>query len=289
MKFSPFYLFAIFVSTLSISNAQVINGTWKGNYARTILAMNPRVLIIELSLYNDTMITGASHLYYGGGRYEHHKIRGKFNPGDSTAKFYESLVETNLGIGVFEVFYDVKLIYAGNNWRLAGRWKGTNSIFGFMPFNKVSLEKPKDSLVKKDTLPDPVVSSPVNPTDNPKDSIKLNRQTDIQKIIEVSNAEKDSIQVTVYDNGEIDHDTISVYLDDQPVLLHRLITDKPLSFYLSLEKDRQFQKIKMIAENLGTVPPNTALMIITTKHKRYEVRLSSDLDKNAVVEFVLLE
>jgi len=289
MKFARFSFIALFILMYSVSHAQVLNGTWSGNYARTLLTMNPQVLIIEISLYNDTMITGASHLYYGGGRYEHHKIKGKFNPRDSTAKFSESLVETNIGIGVYEVFYDVKLIASGNNWRLSGRWKGTNSFLGFMPYNKVWLEKPKDSVIIKDSIVMPQVITPVKQIVIQKDSIKLNRQADIQKIIEVSQAEKDSILVTVYDNGEIDHDTISVYLDDEPVLLHRLITDKPLSFYLSLDKDRQFQKIKMIAENLGTVPPNTAVMIIKTKHTRYEVRLSSDLDKNAVVEFVLLE
>ena len=45
----------------------------------------------------------------------------------------------------------------------------------------------------------------------------------------------------------------------------------------------------MQAENLGSIPPNTALMIIKTRKKRYEVRLSSDHNKTAAVEFVLTE
>jgi len=289
MKSTKAFLITVLVFVLSVSQAQVINGTWTGNYAKTLLSFNPRTLIIELSVHNDSLLTGASHLYYGGGKYEHHKITGKYNPRDSTAKFSESMVETNLGMGAYDVLYEVKLVDNGSNWQLSGRWKGTKSPFGFMPFNKVWLEKPKDSIVKKDTIPEAVIPAKENKVIVNKDSIKLNRQVDIQKIIEVSSAEKDSIHIAVYDNGEIDQDSISVYVNDQPVLLHRLITDKPLSFYLTLEKGRQFQKIKMIAENLGTVPPNTALMIITTKKKRYEVRLSSDLDKNAVVEFVLLE
>ncbi len=287
-SFYIFLIVAIFFDHTT-THSQVINGTWTGNYSKTLLNMNPSSLIIELSLHNDSILSGASHLYYGNNRYEHHKITGKFNPRDSTAKFSESLIETNLGMGIIEVFYDVKLISNGANWRLQGRWKGTKSQFGFMPYNKVWLERPKDTITKKETTVKQINPITPIPVIIKQDSIKLNRKAEIQKIIEVSNAEKDSIQLAIYDNGEIDNDTISVYLNDIPVLMNRKINDKPLSIYLSLDKDKQFQKIKMVAENLGSVPPNTAIMIITTKQKRYEVRLSSDLDKNAVVEFVLLD
>ena len=289
MRFIYAFLIVALFFDHTVAHTQVINGTWTGNYSKTLLSMNPSSLIIELSVHNDSILTGASHLFYGNGRYEHHKITGKFNAPDSSAKFAESFIETNLSMGVFEVLYDVKLISNGANWRLEGRWKNTNSKFGFMPFNKVWLERPKDTIVQKSTTFKPVTPIQAVPAIIQKDSIKLNRKADVQKIIEVSKAEKDSIQLAVYDNGEIDNDTISVYLNDIPVLRNRMITDKPLSLYLSLDKDKQFQKIKMVAENLGSVPPNTAVMIITTKQKRYEVRLSSDLDKNAVVEFVLLD
>jgi hypothetical protein len=39
----------------------------------------------------------------------------------------------------------------------------------------------------------------------------------------------------------------------------------------------------MVAENLGSIPPNTSLMVITTKYKRYEVFISSTEQKNARV------
>jgi len=40
----------------------------------------------------------------------------------------------------------------------------------------------------------------------------------------------------------------------------------------------------MFADNLGTIPPNTALMIIDDGKKRYDIRLSSSLSKNATVK-----
>jgi hypothetical protein len=39
----------------------------------------------------------------------------------------------------------------------------------------------------------------------------------------------------------------------------------------------------MFAENLGLIPPNTALMVITDGKKKYEIRLASNLEKNATI------
>jgi hypothetical protein len=39
----------------------------------------------------------------------------------------------------------------------------------------------------------------------------------------------------------------------------------------------------MFADNLGSIPPNTALMIVTDGNKQYQIRLSSNLQKNASV------
>ena len=41
----------------------------------------------------------------------------------------------------------------------------------------------------------------------------------------------------------------------------------------------------MVAENLGEIPPNTSLMIVTAGDKRYEVRITSTEQKNAMVRF----
>jgi hypothetical protein len=41
----------------------------------------------------------------------------------------------------------------------------------------------------------------------------------------------------------------------------------------------------MVAENLGTLPPNTALMIVQAGKERYTLNLSSTEQKNAMVRF----
>ena len=42
----------------------------------------------------------------------------------------------------------------------------------------------------------------------------------------------------------------------------------------------------MVGENLGSIPPNTALMIINAGDKRYQLYLTSDEQKNAMVRFI---
>jgi hypothetical protein len=52
---------------------------------------------------------------------------------------------------------------------------------------------------------------------------------------------------------------------------------------LKLDSTKEFSEISMFAENLGLIPPNTALMIINDGKTKYEVKLTSNLEKNATL------
>lgn len=64
------------------------------------------------------------------------------------------------------------------------------------------------------------------------------------------------------------------------------LTTNPHSITVTLEPGKA-NELLLFAENLGTISPNTALMIITDGKTRHEVRLSADLKNNALVKFVL--
>jgi hypothetical protein len=96
--------------------------------------------------------------------------------------------------------------------------------------------------------------------------------------------ESDSVRLSFYDNGEIDGDSISVFVNHQLVLSHQGLDVKAFNIYLHLDSTRELTEVSMFAENLGRIPPNTALMIITDGKNRYEVSLSSSLTENATVE-----
>lgn len=74
-------LLALITAILFTPNAppaQDISGVWAGNYDKQFLANNPQRLVVEIYVYNDSLITGASHLYYNNNQYEHYKINGVF-------------------------------------------------------------------------------------------------------------------------------------------------------------------------------------------------------------------
>ena len=103
------------------------------------------------------------------------------------------------------------------------------------------------------------------------------------KTIEIDNA---SFTVDLYDNGEIDGDSISLFFNGRLLLSHKRLSDKAIRLKLDVDNSRDVNELIMYAENLGTIPPNTALMVVNDGDNRYEVRISSDLKKSGVIRSV---
>ena len=94
------------------------------------------------------------------------------------------------------------------------------------------------------------------------------------------------LQWNLYDNGEIDGDSISLFFNGRLILSHKRLSDKALRLKLDVDANRQINELIMYAENLGTIAPNTALMVVNDGDNRYEVRISSDLQKSGVIRFI---
>jgi hypothetical protein len=108
------------------------------------------------------------------------------------------------------------------------------------------------------------------------------RENEVIKTLVIHTTE---VTLNIYDDGAIDNDTVSVYLDNRPVLLHRMLTDRPLVVTLHLDATNDYHEVVMVADNEGTIPPNTSLMIVKAGDKEYEVRITSTEQKNAVIKF----
>ena len=93
----------------------------------------------------------------------------------------------------------------------------------------------------------------------------------------------DSILVSFYDNGDIDNDTITVFLNKKPILIGRGLSARALNVYIGLDSTNEIHELSMFADNMGNFPPNTALMVISDRQKRYELYLSASLKQNASV------
>ncbi len=106
------------------------------------------------------------------------------------------------------------------------------------------------------------------------------------QIIKTISIEHSTFTVDLYDNGEVDGDSVSLFYNSKLLLSHKRLTEKPISMTLEVNADNETSELTMYAENLGKFPPNTALMVIMDGEKRYEVRIASDLKRSGTIRFV---
>jgi hypothetical protein len=132
--------------------------------------------------------------------------------------------------------------------------------------------------IEKPAAPAPLIIKPV--------PILEKRNNNLIKEFTVDH---DSISVTLYDNGIVDGDSITLIYNDSILTTHKMLTEKPLTFWIKIKPGNQRNELQMYAENLGSIPPNTALMIIYDGNKRYEVNIKSTEKSNGSVSFKLRE
>jgi hypothetical protein len=95
--------------------------------------------------------------------------------------------------------------------------------------------------------------------------------------------EGDSIELRFYDNAEIDGDSISLFLNDKMLFTHVRLTDKAYTIKLPVVDLSSANELVMVAENLGSIPPNTSYMVAIVGGKRYEAKLASTENSSAMI------
>jgi hypothetical protein len=155
-----------------------------------------------------------------------------------------------------------------------------------VPPKKTSVLHPakKDTIaVTKRQAPDKVENIPTPKKELPVVAIPkpiLTRANPIIKTIETVAAE---LIINLYDNGEIDGDTVTIYHNNQLIVSRAGLSEKPISFHVKVDAAHPHHELVMVAENLGSIPPNTSLMVVTANNKRYEIFISSSEQKNAKI------
>lgn len=132
---------------------------------------------------------------------------------------------------------------------------------------------------KTDTIPSkPKELTVTKKTILPK--VLVERENNLVKTIQT---DESFIQIDLYDNGTIDHDSVSVFHNNVQVIKKGGLGYTPITLKVKMSKEDPRHEFIMVAENMGEIPPNTALMVITAGKKRYEVFLTSTEEKNAKV------
>ena len=147
-----------------------------------------------------------------------------------------------------------------------------------------------DSIEKKIDISLPVfitetaaVTEPIATLPKPADVQLEKRTKDLIRNIDVEN---DTVSISLYDNGIVDGDSITLIYNNEVLLTHQLLSGKPMKISLKVEAGKS-NELVMYAENLGSIPPNTALMIIYDGNNRHQVNISSSKSTNGAVSFTL--
>ena len=98
------------------------------------------------------------------------------------------------------------------------------------------------------------------------------RNAQIIKTIDVTGP---TIKIEIYDNGQVDGDTVSIFLNGALLIPAKMLTAKPITHNIDVNEKEDVYDIVMFAESMGTIPPNTAFMVITTATNRYEINITS--------------
>jgi hypothetical protein len=98
----------------------------------------------------------------------------------------------------------------------------------------------------------------------------------------------DSASIQLFDNGIVDGDQITLTDNNKQVFANALLSTQPLKYGIN-NKETNTHAISFVAENLGSIPPNTGLMVITANRQRWEINFSSDFAKTSYVRIVLRE
>ncbi len=251
------YLVAYFICISPIFViAQDITGFWKGTLDMGNACFTVNNIELQITIKGDS-IYGNSYHYFDVDNYVKKKFTGFYDQVSKKIFLQEGAVTTfkippqcKVCIKKYELTYSRN----GNKEFLKGDWNGV------------------------------LMDSDVDCEGGPITLSRM-RESAFKDIPEI-NVDTGEIRLDFYDNGQIDDDSISVRINDKTVLTHQKLSAAPITTFIKISLNNHFQEVEMIAENLGTIPPNTALLIITAGKKRYELFLTSSNEKSAKVRFL---
>jgi hypothetical protein len=106
------------------------------------------------------------------------------------------------------------------------------------------------------------------------------REFDKPAVIEFAS---DSLVLALYDNGEVDGDTVSVLLNGEVIIPRQCLKTVAFKKTIYISPEELQVNIVLYAENLGIYPPNTGLLVIFDGEDRHNVRFSADFKKNSAI------
>lgn len=256
MKTCPVIIVLLWISS-GTAYGQDISGFWKGSLTIPNACFATNNIEVQINL-KDGVISGNSYHYRDIDNYIKKNATGSYDKLTKTVSLDEIDVTTYhipTRCIICIKHYRLKYSKEGNQEVLTGEWTGNILANEAAPCGPgtLTLYRIKESAFK--AIPEIAVDTGM-------------------------------IRLDFYDNGVVDGDSITVIANNNVVVSNHRLSAKPGTAFIRIDEQTPFQEIEMRAENLGSIIPNTALLIITAGDKRYRLFLSSTEQKSAKVRFV---
>lgn len=260
--------------------AEDLTGIWKGTLTQGPGGCYPRYFLeLQINVAND-QITGKAYDYYDQTHFVKMSFIGRYNARTRRLVLIEDKVlqaDIPADCAVCIKTYDLTYSREGAEEVLSGDWKGVIQ-------DKRVACPPGKILLKRAAVSDFPPDSAQNDTLRTLQK-QLHLQPRQKEVVRSITVNSPDIKIELYDNGEIDHDTVTVFINGKLLLYRQMLTDRPLTMDIHATPGIEYELV-MYADNLGEIPPNTALMMVTAGARKIEVFLSSSEQKSAAVRFI---
>jgi len=285
------------------SPSQSVFGYWYGN-ANVKTSRSANNYLIELILQPEKGYVSGILNYFFKDTYRSLKVKGNYNAATRQLSIYDVPLPYHASIpnlevdcmmnlqailrvsqtgsfltGAFRALPDYRYTCpeVRFNWILNADISKKDSVLKaiseFKETHQVWKPAIEDTLVQAEVMPRKVINYVI-------EKEYTERKNEVVNEIEV---ESDTILVSLYDNGEIDGDIISLFYNKNLLFFNQKLTHKSIKLSLPVDSTLAGNELSMFAENLGLIPPNTALLVIHDGENKHELRLSSSLEKNATI------
>lgn len=248
----------LFFFALAVS-AQDVSGFWKGSLTFTGGCFAKNNIELQLKAVGDG-IYGSSYHYLDINNYIRKEASGYFDAKNRKLLVQEGAVTAemlvdrcSICIKKFQLLYrkEGNLEYLDGFW--TGKLQGTNVDCG--TGGTITLSRITDPTFKEEKIPE----------------------------IKVDTGE---VRLRFYDNATVDGDSITVLVNRKVVLFHQRLSDTPATAIAKISLETPMVEVEMVAENLGSIPPNTAFLEVMAGSVYHRLFLVSTKTKSAKVRFI---
>lgn len=297
----------LFICTNCLIQAQNVTGKWYGVGKVELANGASNAYMSELIMeQRGKAITGFLNYYFRDSLFSN-KISGSFDAAsrtlilNSTQIIFHKSVNTETGVdcnmsGRF-ILRIAKaesvltgIMFANKSFRytcpdINFKLKKENykeELDATIPITKNEAEE-KEATASLITIPEKTtIATTPEVIDIPKKEAFEKRAKTYTKEFEITNKE---IRLEFYDNGAVDGDSISVFWNNKLILPSARLETSAIVLNIQYDESLPYNELSMFAESLGSIPPNTAVLVIYDGKRRYEILMSSDFNKTSTIKF----